>query len=208
MRGLAADIGGKTEHHFFIQPRCGGGREVVGENDARLFEARDVHILVVTHEIVDDPGSDIAKVGDALAKIIIRERFERLGKSLGDGVKGPFCGDLVLGNHPRNAFEQGRIVEDEHVCFKDARVLRPHGVRDLLLEIVELLASGEEALLKSFELTGDIRFRDFLPFNTRPLGVEKENLSDADPRSHSDAAKGNFSRGVALSHGFPIAEAR
>jgi len=90
VRGLAADIGAEAEHHLLVEARGDGRRKVVSDDDARLLEPREVHRLLVADEIVDDARGNITQVGNALAQVVVRQRLQRLGEALGDGVEGPF----------------------------------------------------------------------------------------------------------------------
>ena len=99
-----------------------------GECDVVMFTS--AHQVVNLLLVAEQMGLS-EKVRGQFARMAVVSVGPTTSETLRDHVESPFRRHLFLGDHAGDAFEQRRVVEHEHVCLEDARVLGPHGLHHL-----------------------------------------------------------------------------
>ena len=67
VRSLAADVGGESEHEFFVQLRRRGWTQIVADQDARLVQMVQVEGVADFEQVVEHAPGKVAQIGGALA---------------------------------------------------------------------------------------------------------------------------------------------
>ena len=193
VRGLAADVGGKAEHEFFVQLRGGGRAQIVADQDARLVQMTQIKGVLDLEQIVEHARGEVAQIGGAFAQILVLHLRQRGDIALGHGMKGKIGVDLLLADEPDDLLDEHAVFEHQQVRVKNVRLRRAHAGGDAALHLGDLLAGFDERLLEAADLPGDFRVRQVAPRDGVPGAVQNKNLAAADAGGNGDAAIHFFS---------------
>ena len=189
VRGFAADVRGKAQHQFLVQLRGGGRAEVVADQDARFGEVMQVEGVLHLQQIVQHARRQVAHVGGALAEIFIVGREERLGVTLGNGVKGEFDVDLLLLDQADGFAHQGMVFEHQQMRLENVRLLRAQIFHHLALHLQDLLAGLDQRLFKPTGLPGHFVGRNLTLGDDVAGAMQHEDFPAANAVGNSDAPK-------------------
>ena len=194
--GLAADVGAEAEDEGAVELRGVARVEVVGEEDVRGLDAREVAGLLA-HQVVDDAAGDIVDVQRALAEVGVVDLAEGLGVAVGDALEDLLDVELVPREGAQHFVDERAILDHEEVRVEDARVLRPDGHRDALLHLDDLLARGDEGRLEAGDLAGDFPLGDVARRRRLVVRAVDEDGAARDARRDADALESLLLCGVA-----------
>ena len=209
VRGLAADVGGEAQHVALVQLRGVGGRQVVADDDARLLEVAQVHLLLEAQQVVEDARGHIPHVGGPFPQVIVLDGGQRGRVALGDRVEGVFGVDLLLLDHPHDFVEQRAVLQHQQVRVKDAAFLGAHACADFALDLEELLAGLDQRPFQAVDLLRQLRLGQLRVCRcwagARPRH-EDEPRPPGTPRGNRNAAETHLALMRRLWHGRYLAE--
>ena len=189
--GLAADVGGKTKHDFPIQLRRDGRAQIVADDDARLLEFFEIHLLLAAHQIIQDAGGDVPHVGGALAQVIVLNGGERGGIFLGDDMEGVLGVDLFVLDVADDFIQQRAVFQHQQMGVKDAAFLGPHAGADLALDFKDFLPGLDQRLFEPVDFLRQFRIGQFALGYGRVRPAEHKDLPPANSRRNGNAPE-NF----------------
>ncbi len=188
---LAADVRGETEHILAVHLRGLRGRQIVRDDDARLFEMAQVQFFVAAQKMIEHTPRHVAHVADALAQVFVIHPGKRGRVAFRDGVKSVFGVDLLRLDHAHGFINERRVFKHQQVRVKNTGMFRPERAGELALDIEDLLARAQQRLFEPADFLRHLRVGQIAARYIVPDLVQNENLPAADARGNRDAPQ-NF----------------
>ena len=155
VRGLAADIGGKSLRKIPVQRGGLRGREVVSYKNVWLGEVRKI-LRAMAGEMSEHTAGHITNIGCAFAQVFILYRAEGMRVFLSDLVKGVSDIDLFGFDEALYLLQQRGILQHKQVGIKDRRFGCPHAGLHLDLNRRNLAARFGQRILQQLQLGGQL----------------------------------------------------
>ena len=115
---------------------------------------------ILAHEIPDDAAGDVLDVERPLAQVGIVDFAERFRVLAGHLAEDVLHRAEVFLKGAEDLVDEGAVFHHQQVRVEDAGIMRADGFGDFLLQLGDLLASGEQRHLEALDLAGDGRLLD------------------------------------------------
>ena len=191
VRSRTAEIGGKSEDFRFVENGRLGRGEVVGDKNVRRGELGQTD-AARAGQIAQDTARHVFDVDRAFAQVVVLHFQQRLGVPFGDHAQHRldiFLVDLEPADH---FLHEGAVVDDQQMRVKNTCAFRAKRRLDLFLNLVDLVAGGNQGLFKPCDFAGDFVLVDVALDDPVFLGGHQEDGTGGDPGRHPDAFQHNF----------------
>ena len=143
-------------------------------------------------EVPDHAARDVLDIHDALAQVGIVDGAEGAAILFRHLVEGVFDVVTLVFEIPKDLIDQRAVFDDEKMGVKNAGILGANGVRDTLLDLKKLGASGDECGLEARDFFGKLLRGDRVKGNLLIVQPVNNYPRVGDPRRNRNTLKTGF----------------
>ena len=200
VRGLAADICGKSLREIPVQRGGLRGREIVSYENVRLGEVRKI-MGAMAGEMFEHTAGHITNIGCAFAQVFIFYRAEGMRIFFGDLMKSISDVDLLGFDEALYLLQQRGIFQHQQVGIKDRRFGGTHAGLHFALNRRNLPSRFGQRVLEKLQFGGQLI--GFQSLTGRPFAlivIHHHNPTADYAGRHTDTAKDSFASILCVTH--------
>ena len=161
--GLAAGLGGESEHMLAVQQGRDTRCEIMGHQDAGLGEVLELVLVDRSGQVIQHPTGQIPQIGGPLPQVGVIDRSQHGHVFLEDIMEGRLGAGVLVADLAHDLTEQRGVFEYEQVRLEEAGLGGAHGRGDLVPDFLDVLPRSQQCLIQTLHLVFDGAGVDLIP---------------------------------------------